>query len=217
MSPNRWGPPIWSFFHTLAEKINPDRFHQVFPALFSFIFRICRVLPCPECSEHAVQFLSKINPAGVRNKEDFRNIMCFFHNAVNRRKSKSPFNPLNLTNIYGSKNVATEFNNFVSVFHTKGNMKLLAETFQRKLVLSDFRKWFVNNIQFFISPMRQPVIIVDDTTSQFTQVNSNAGSIETPNESIETPNESIEIPNKSIETPDESIETPDESIEIPNE
>jgi len=149
--------------------------------LFNFIFRICRVLPCPECSEHAVQFLSKINPAGVRNKEDFRNIMCIFHNVVNRRKNKSPFNPLNLTNVYCSKNVATEFNNFVSVFHTKGNMKLLAETFQRKLVLADFRKWFVNHIQFFVTPMQQPIAVVDDTTSQSTQANSNAESIDTLN------------------------------------
>jgi hypothetical protein len=106
--------------------------------------------------------------------------MCIFHNVVNRRKDKSPFNPLNLTNIYGSKNVTTEFNNFVSVFHTKGNMKLLAETFQRKLVLADFRKWFVNNIQFFMSPMQQPILIMDDTTSQFTQANSNAESIGAP-------------------------------------
>lgn len=177
MSPNRWGPPIWSFFHTLAEKITPDRFQQVFPPLFNFIFRICRVLPCPECSEHAVQFLSKINPAGVRNKEDFRNIMFIFHNVVNRRKNKPPFNPANLTNVYGNKNIAVEYNNFVSVFHTKGNMKLLAETFQRKLVLTDFRRWFVNNIQFFVTPVEQPIVITVDTTSQFTQANSNAEAI----------------------------------------
>lgn len=154
MSPNRWGPPIWSFFHTLAEKITPDMFQQVFPQLFNFIFRICRVLPCPDCSQHAVQFLSKVNPSGVRNKEDFRNIMFIFHNVVNRRKDKPPFNQANLTTVYGNKNIAVEYNNFVSVFHTKGNMKLLAETFQRKLVLTDFRRWFVNNIQFFISPIQ---------------------------------------------------------------
>jgi hypothetical protein len=154
MSPNKWGPPIWSFFHTLAEKINPGNFQEVFPQLFDFIFRICRVLPCPECSQHAVNFLSKVNPEGVRNKDDFRNIMCIFHNVVNRRKNKPPFNYLNLKNVHGNKNILTEYNNFVNVFHTKGNMKLLAETFQRRLVLRDFRKWFLNNIQYFISPLQ---------------------------------------------------------------
>ena len=108
MSPNKWGPPIWSFFHTLAEKINPATFQQVFPELFNFIFRICRVLPCPDCSQHAVQFLSKVNPAGIRNKDDFKNIMCIFHNVVNRRKNKPPFNNLNLTTVYGNKNILKE-------------------------------------------------------------------------------------------------------------
>jgi len=169
MSPNKWGPPIWSFFHTLAEKINPATFQQVFPELFNFIFRICRVLPCPDCSQHAVQFLSKVNPAGIRNKDDFKNIMCIFHNVVNRRKNKPPFNNLNLTTVYGNKNILKEYNNFVNVFHTKGNMKLLAETFQRRLVLIDFRKWFLNNIQCFITPLQlikiseENCIIINDT------------------------------------------------------
>jgi hypothetical protein len=97
-----------------------------------------------------VQFLSKVNPSGIKNKDDFRNIMCFFHNIVNRRKQKALFNTINLTSVYGNNNIVVAYNNFVSVFHTKGNMKLLAETFQRKLVLTDFKKWFLNNVQHFI-------------------------------------------------------------------
>ena len=151
MSPNKWGPPIWTFFHTLAEKMNPDNFNQVFPSLFNFIVRICRVLPCPDCSQHATQFLSKINPAGVRNKDDFRNIMYIFHNVVNRRKNKPPFDRNILEAVYANNHPVIAYNNFVRVFHTRGNMKLLAESFQRKLVLSDFRKWFMQNIQFFLS------------------------------------------------------------------
>ena len=150
------GPPIWTFFHTLAEKINPDRFHQVFPQLFNYIFRICRVLPCPDCSQHAVQFLQKVNPAGVRNKNDFRNIMFIFHNAVNRRKNKSTFKIDDVASTYANNNPVVAFNNFVRVFHTKGNMKLLAETFQRKLVLSDFRKWFMQNAGFFFAKPVSP-------------------------------------------------------------
>ena len=52
---------------------------------------------------------------------------------------------------YGDIGIVDAYNGFVAVFHTKGNMQLLAETFQRKLVLTDFRKWFLNNIQFFIN------------------------------------------------------------------
>jgi len=163
MSPNRWGPPIWTFFHVLAEKINEEQFHSVFPILFGFIRRICRILPCPECSEHATIFLSKVNPSGVRNKDDFRNIMCIFHNVVNRRKQKPAFDGAKLKERYGGIGPIIAYNGFAGAFHTKGNMKLLADTFQRNLVLTDFKKWFLTNIRFFIprptiqQPLQEPV------------------------------------------------------------
>ena len=47
-------------------------------------------------------------------------------------------------------NVINTYNNFVSVYHTKGNMKLLADSFQRKLILKDFRQWLMNNISNFL-------------------------------------------------------------------
>jgi hypothetical protein len=159
MSPNRWGPPIWTFFHVLAEKINEEQFHLIFPILFGFIRRICRILPCPECSEHATIFLSKVNPSGVRNKDDFRNIMCIFHNVVNRRKQKPAFDAAKLKERYGGIGPIIAYNGFAGAFNTKGNMKLLADTFQRNLVLADFKKWFLTNIRLFIPrpKIQQPV------------------------------------------------------------
>ena len=59
------------------------------------------------------------------------------------------YNPI-LLNKYEKMNVITTYNNFVSVYHTKGNMKLLAESFQRKLILKDFRQWLMNNISNFL-------------------------------------------------------------------
>jgi len=150
MSPNQWGPPIWTFFHTLAEKINEDKFQELFPLLFNFIRRICGVLPCPECSQHAITFLSKINSSGIKNKDDFRNIIFIFHNSVNQRKNKPAFKIENVSSLYSNINIINAYNNFISVFHTKGNMKLLAETFQRKIVLQEFRRWFMHNIRFFL-------------------------------------------------------------------
>lgn len=151
MSPNIWGPPIWTFFHTLAEKINEDNFHNIFPMLFLYIKRICSVLPCPDCSRHATIFLAKVNPSGIRNKNDFRNIMCIFHNVVNKRKNKPIFDSSNLTNTYSNNNIIVTYNNFIASFHTKGNMKLLAETFQRQMLINEFKKWFLLNIRFFIN------------------------------------------------------------------
>jgi len=149
MSVKIWGPPIWCFFHTLAEQIKEDRFNEIFMQLFAYIRRICRVLPCPDCSEHATQFLLKVNPAGIRCKQDFKNVMFFFHNSVNKRKGKPIFDINNLSQ-YANIPVIIAYNNFVAVFRTKGNMKLLADSFQRQMLLKEFRIMFLNNISCFI-------------------------------------------------------------------
>ena len=146
---SRWGPPTWNFFHTLAEKINEDKFSTVFPQVVSVLKQICRNLPCPDCANHATQFLEKVNFANIKTKSDFKNIMYFFHNTVNRRKHKTPFDMKNL-DLYSKNNIITAYNNFIAVYHTSGNMKLLADSFQRKIIVNQLKKWMMANIQFFI-------------------------------------------------------------------
>ena len=146
--PSVWGPPIWLLFHTLAEKINEEQFTRLIPMLFMFIRRICMYLPCPECSQHATRFLSKVKPEHIANKNDFKNMLFVFHNAVNKRKNKTTFNYVDMDN-YKSSNIINAFNCFISVYNTKGNMRLLAESFQRQLITKGFKKWLINNIDHF--------------------------------------------------------------------
>jgi hypothetical protein len=148
MSPNNWGPPIWMLFHSLAEKIKEDKFSETGPQLFSMIRKVCTTLPCPECSMHATTFLSRVDFSTIKTKTNFKHLLYIFHNAVNKRKNKPLFNVLGIAN-YASSNLILAFNNFVSVYHTRGNMKLLAESFQRNLIIKEFRKWFMTNIQNF--------------------------------------------------------------------
>jgi hypothetical protein len=148
MSPNQWGPPIWTLFHCLAEKIKEDKFREIGPQLFSFIKKICLYLPCPDCSMHATSFLSKVKFEYINNKTDFKHLFYAFHNIVNRRKRKSLFNVTNLSN-YSKMNLINAFNNFVGAYHTKGNMKLIADSFQRNLAVKEFKQWFMNNYKNF--------------------------------------------------------------------
>ena len=32
--PTEWGPPVWTLFHTFAEKINPNKFSELAPQFF---------------------------------------------------------------------------------------------------------------------------------------------------------------------------------------
>jgi hypothetical protein len=135
-------------FHSLAEKIKEDKFSEVGPQLFSMIKKVCTSLPCPECSMHATAFMSRVNFSTVSTKTEFKHMLYIFHNVVNKRKNKPLFNVLGITN-YSTTNLVVAFNNFVRVYQTRGNMKLLADSFQRNLILRDFRKWFMANFKNF--------------------------------------------------------------------
>ena len=146
MSPQHWGPPIWNLFHTIVEKIKEDKYSLIYIQVFSFISQICNNLPCPDCTMHAKQVLSKINPNHLQNKIDFKNFLYVFHNAVNKRTNKPLFKYEDLE-IYKSKNVVYEFNVFTKKYTSNGNMKLLADNFHRKRIIISFKKWIIENIQ----------------------------------------------------------------------
>jgi hypothetical protein len=149
MSMNKWGPPVWMFLHTLAEKIKEDEFSKIAPSLFTLIRTVCNNLPCPECSMHAKLFLSKIDFAKIKTKDDLKRILYIFHNAVNKRKNKPAFN-INYIARYSTSNLAIAYNNFVAAYKTNGNMKLLADNFQRKIVIKNINSWLSRNHQLFL-------------------------------------------------------------------
>ncbi len=167
--PEVWGPPIWTFFHTLAEKVNEEYFLTIRNSLFFFIKRICNFLPCPDCSQHANRFLAKVDISKIKNKLDFKNMLYVFHNSVNKRKSKQLFSYENI-NVYKNYNVGVAFNNFVSVYHTKGNMNLIAESFQRNLLVKDLKNWLISNHKYFKSSKK--IIPSEKNTNTIETINN---------------------------------------------
>ncbi len=43
----KWGKPIWTFFHVMAQKLIPEYFNLVIKECLRFILLICGTLPCP--------------------------------------------------------------------------------------------------------------------------------------------------------------------------
>ncbi len=148
MTPSQWGPPTWTMFHTLIEKLKDESYELIAPQLFSNIYRICCFLPCPECSQHAKEALSKIDIKKLKTKDDFKNIFYVFHNFVNKRKKKPLYN-YELMNKYSTLNLVNVVNQFLPVYNTRGNMKLLTESFQRNMVVKDFKMWLAKNYSHF--------------------------------------------------------------------
>jgi hypothetical protein len=143
--PEVWGPPIWTLFHTLSCRLNnPD----LIKPLFVYIQRICRFLPCPECSEDATKFLRNVRLTDVKTVEDLSKALYLFHNHVNRKKKKTLYSYSEMSK-YKLYNLIVVFNNFVRVYNTRGNMKMISEEFQRNMIIADFKKWLGTNITSF--------------------------------------------------------------------
>lgn len=144
--PTFWGPPIWTLLHTIAANLKEENFSIVSRQFIVLVKQLCSNLPCPDCSAHATAFLSRVNFSHIRTKYDLEQLLYVFHNVVNKRKNKPMFNTQDLE-IYKNVNLVTAFKNFLMVYKTRGNMKLLADNFQRQIIVNELRKWLVNTFK----------------------------------------------------------------------
>ena len=159
--PEVWGPAVWTLFHTLTEKVHESSYTAVSHGLINMIIRICRFLPCPECSADASIFLAKTRFSDIKTKQQFKTLIYIFHNRVNVKKRRPLFKYSNL-NIYNNARIINVANNFINKYHTKGNMKLIAESFQRQLIIKEFKSWFVGNITAFAPVISVPMPIKNE-------------------------------------------------------
>ena len=167
--PEIWGPPIWTLFHSLTSQINQNAYPRVVGPMFSIISRICKYLPCPECSRDATMALAKVDLNNYKTKESLRDMFYLFHNWVNSKKRKSLYNSVNMVK-YSRLNLIAVVNKFIVNYNTKGNMSMLTESFQRDFVLNDFKKWFRYYRMGFLPDMiinnPEPVNISQNSTDE---------------------------------------------------
>jgi len=149
MSINEWGPSTWSLFHTLAAKLNENDYDTIGIDLFNQIKTICGYLPCPECSQHAKHNLAGVNIEKLKTKGDLINVLFIFHNSVNKRKNKLIYNFFEMDK-YANNNLLTVCNNFFRNYKTTGNMRLMAESYQRKMIVENFIVWLKINYKSFM-------------------------------------------------------------------
>lgn len=83
-----WGTPTWYLFHSLAEKVNEDKYKKHYMIMWNFIKEICGSLPCPYCKAHATNYVNGISILNINTKEKLINTLFNFHNDVNLRTGK---------------------------------------------------------------------------------------------------------------------------------
>jgi hypothetical protein len=142
-----WGNATWYLFHTLAYKIKPE-FKSEIPILFSHISQICNNLPCPECQQHATEFLAQINVGKVTSsKESLNQFLWTFHNTVNKRTGGAIISFETCQELYSRANTTAIIKHFIAIMDQNlNNEKGMLYTFHRKRYLKIFKDYITANI-----------------------------------------------------------------------
>jgi hypothetical protein len=145
----KWGRPIWTFFHVMAQKMKSEYFNLVIKDFLRFILLICGTLPCPVCSAHASEYMRSINLNNMRCKEDLIQLFYNFHNVVNQRKGYAVLQKDQIPQ-YETANTVIAIKDFVRAFEDKSRaMKLMADDLSRARISTQFKFWINGNIQYF--------------------------------------------------------------------
>jgi len=146
----KWGEPIWFLFHTLAEKVKEESFQTIRLDLLNTISIICNNLPCPDCANHASEYIRKINFSSIKTKQDLKLMLFQFHNVVNQKKNFLLFSIDNLDSKYSKANTVNIIKNFMLNFQEKNHsIRMIADDMHRSRVADQLKTWFNNNIQYF--------------------------------------------------------------------
>jgi len=145
-----WGAPTWFLLHTLAEKVKEEHFDRIKIDLYRSIYTICTNLPCPDCSNHAKEYLDSINFALLKTKQDLKNMLFVFHNIVNQRKGQPIYNKEEMENTYPKAVTVNIINNFLFYFSDKSRSpKLMAGDLYRSRITANIKEWLTQNMFCF--------------------------------------------------------------------
>jgi hypothetical protein len=146
----KWGKPIWTFFHTMAQKMRGEYFHLIIGDFMRIITSICSVLPCPVCSKHAMEYIRASNVNNIRTKEQLIDFFHAFHNSVNQRKGYPFFPRESVVAEYAGKNTYYVIHEFMYHFEDKQRTtKIIVDDFLRRRIVPQVKAWINTNIQCF--------------------------------------------------------------------
>lgn len=142
-----WGPHIWKFLHCFCEKINNIFFINNKTSVFVFLRNILFNLPCPICSNDTRIQFKKVNIDIIKNKEDLKNLLFYYHNNVNKKLKKRVKKRIYLKT-YESYNIDKCYNNFRIVFFKKYKFKLNVYSsmlLNKNNINNDIKIWWRKN------------------------------------------------------------------------
>jgi hypothetical protein len=136
-----WAVPTWLFLHTLAAHLPESQYQKIKGDVLFQIKNICAVLPCPDCAQHASDYMAGVKESHIPTKEALTIVLWKFHNTVNIRTNKPVFPLLNM-DIYQNSNLRVMYNIFLQEFtRPVRNPKLMIDVMNRNRIIARFRSW----------------------------------------------------------------------------
>ena len=146
----KWGEPTWFFLHCLAEKVKEEEFPFIRVELLNLIYTICANLPCPDCANHASEYLKGINYKMIQTKEQLKNVLFSFHNMVNAKKNMSIFPREQLESKYRNMLFIPTIYIFMEHFQDKHkSIRMISNDFHRARISEQMKVWLNDNIKKF--------------------------------------------------------------------
>ena len=146
----KWGEPTWFLLHTLSVKVKESEFKNIRVELLNQIYAICTNLPCPDCANHAKNYLDGINFNTIQTKEDLKMLLYTFHNNVNKKKGYPMFPYEQIDEKYSLAITNNIIRNFMLHFSDRNrSLKLLVGDLQRAQLCAFLKKWFNEHIMCF--------------------------------------------------------------------
>jgi hypothetical protein len=134
----------------MSVKIREDIFDDVIGNVLNIIYVICINLPCPDCANHAKNYLDSINFRTIQTKYQLQKMLFDFHNSVNIRKGYPLFKFENLEETYSKAITRNVIINFMDHFRDKSrSIKMIANDFHRARLVNELSDWFNQNITIF--------------------------------------------------------------------
>lgn len=142
-----WGTYTWFLFHGMAEKINDKYFIEEKNNIISLIKKICSVLPCPKCINHASHALVGIDK--IQTKRQLIDFLYDFHNKVNKRRDIENFDKSKLEK-YKNINFINLLKIWTTVFKVQGHVpQLMYLTMNREIVKKEIVTYINKNLHKF--------------------------------------------------------------------
>lgn len=145
-----WGAPTWALLHCIPEKVTNDTFVKYKDSIIKLIVTICSNLPCPNCSQHASEYMKKVNFIAIKTSDDLKKMLFVFHNSVNERKGYAQYSYDNMSDRYINLNMVDVINEFMSHFQKKIYApNLMAQQMYRQSQVQIVKKWFADHLGIF--------------------------------------------------------------------